>query len=62
MRKACPKCEDKDFSDPCAHPSVFVSLATLACEHGARVTRCPLGWEEQIDGRFSDSHAHLHIC
>lgn len=64
VRKVCPKCEDKDFSDPCAHPPAFCFLATLACEHGARATRCPLGWEEQIDGRFSDSHTRtrLHIC
>ena len=36
------------------HPSFF--FENSACEHGDRATRCPLGWDELIDGRSSDSH------
>lgn len=39
VRKACPKCEDKDFSDP-----------------------CPLGWEEQIDGRCAAPSTYTGFC
>ena len=36
------------------HPSFF--FETSACEHVDRAIRCPLGWDELIDGRSSDSH------